>query len=359
MVPDFCTYFDIGYLPRAVALFESLQANSPGSRLFAVCMDSESYTTLVQMNLPGLIPVARAEFEDGDTELSSLAASRTVVEYYFTCTSSVVLYVLKNNPEISLLFYVDADFSFFSPIDEMLEDMGAGSVYIVEHRFPDSQKHLEMYGRFNVGILGFRNDPAAKNCLLKWRRDCIEWCFDRLEGDRFADQKYLDQWPGQCAGLTIAKHPGVNVAPWNKANYIFSMTSEGTRVNGRRLICFHFQGLRIHRFGLIEPQSIDYGSAISAECLEFVYKPYLRALNRISRTLKKKSTARRYGREPIVREIWQTRRHAPYLLQFSGCIFRLFRWRVFPGMVWLQGRRLLAGLRETIAPVIANRKNEL
>ncbi|MBC7968300.1 MAG: hypothetical protein H7Z17_20530, partial [Fuerstia sp.] len=84
MVPDFCTYFDIGYLPRAVALFESLQANSPGSRLFAVCMDSESYTTLVQMNLPGLIPVAREKFEDGDTELSSLAASRSVVEYYFT-----------------------------------------------------------------------------------------------------------------------------------------------------------------------------------------------------------------------------------------------------------------------------------
>ena len=119
MVPDFCTYFDIGYLPRAVALFESLQENSPGSRLFAVCMDSESYTTLVHLNLPGFVPVRREEFEDGDSELSSLAGSRTVVEYYFTCTSSVVLYVLRKNPEISLLFYVDADFWFFSSIDEM------------------------------------------------------------------------------------------------------------------------------------------------------------------------------------------------------------------------------------------------
>jgi hypothetical protein len=358
MTPDFCTYFDAGYLPRALALYESLQQYAPKSRLFVVCMDFESFDTVVQLDLPGLVAVSRTEFEANDAELASLAASRTVVEYYFTCTSSVILYVLNKSPEIEALFYVDADMWFFSPINELLQDMAERSVYIVEHRFPGDQKHLEVYGRFNVGILGFRNNLVAKDCLLKWRQDCIEWCFDRLEGDRFADQKYLDQWPGQCDDLRIATHQGINVAPWNKANYVFSKTSEGVLVNGCRLICFHFQGLRVYRFGLIEPQSIDYGSAIPDECLEFVYKPYLRSLTRISRTVHQKSTSRRYGREPSVYEIWQTRRQAPYLLQFSGCIFRLFRWRLIPGAFWLQTRSLLAAFYQKMAPVVARQKNE-
>lgn len=305
-------------------------------------MDDEAFSTLHRLALPGLVPISRADFERDDEALSSLARSRTVVEYYFTSTASVILYALNQNADIDRLFYVDADMRFFASPDEMLTDMGEASVYAVEHRFPPSQQNLEVYGRFNVGVLGFRNDAAARDCLLEWRRLCLEWCFDILEEKRFADQKYLDRWPTTCRNLKIAEHPGVNAAPWNKERYRFTATPNGIEVAGRTLICFHFQGLRLYRYGIVEPQVFDYGSALSAECLSLIYKPYLRELRCAQLQLGRSATSRRYGREPDARELWRTRRKAPYLLQAGNSILRLSNWIVLLAIGWLRIAQLVS-----------------
>jgi len=341
MAIDFCTYFDVGYLPRAVALFESLQQHAPGSKLFAVCMDDAAFSAVAQLGFDDFIPVSRERFEQGDDELSVLAASRTTVEYYFTCTPSIVLHILREHSKSELLFYVDADFWFFNGIGEMIEDMGNDSVYIVEHRFPEFQKDLEVYGKFNVGVLGFRRDSIALACLEKWRSDCIEWCFDRLEGDRFADQKYLDQWPDSCQNVKIARHAGVNVAPWNKGNYQLEQTSSGLKVNNSLLICFHFQGLRVHRFGLIEPQVFDYGMKLSDDFLRLVYTPYLLAISRAVRRVRKRATSRRYENEPSLREIWQYKTTNRFCIQLFQCVSSIRNWRVVPMMTFLSVARFL------------------
>jgi len=323
MVTDFCTYFDVGYLPRALALHESLRKHAPGSRLHAVCMDDESFETLTRLAVPDLLPIRRSDFEVGDTALVATQAARTVVEYYFTCTPSIVLYVLKKQPSIDVLYYVDADMFFFSSASAMFEDMGGDSVYIVEHGFPETNKSLERFGRFNVGILGFRNDAIAKKCLLKWREDCIEWCFDREEDGRFADQKYLDRWPENCERLKIARHPGVNVAPWNRENYCLSKAEGWPTVDGMPIVCFHFQGLRVYEHGVIELQAIDYGAALPLDWLNKVYAPYLSILRAAEEICCLQSRSLRIVKEPSLKILWRSRRRIAYVAQLGGGVLRL------------------------------------
>ena len=59
-------------------------------------------------------------------------------------------------------------------------------------------------------------DDVGKKCLHEWMQQCLEWCFDRYEDGKFADQKYLDSWPEKFKNhLVISKNLGVGIAPWN------------------------------------------------------------------------------------------------------------------------------------------------
>ena len=59
--------------------------------------------------------ISLEEFETGDDRLYEAKQNRSKVEYYWTCTSSLLLYVLRRRPEITLLTYLDSDLFFSQP----------------------------------------------------------------------------------------------------------------------------------------------------------------------------------------------------------------------------------------------------
>ena len=67
---------------------------------------------------------------------------------------------------------------------------------IIPHRFtrrlarPAAVRNLQC----RLGERPPRDEGIA--ALRWWRERCIEWCYDCVEGDRFADQRYLDRLPG-------------------------------------------------------------------------------------------------------------------------------------------------------------------
>jgi hypothetical protein len=123
--------------------------------------------------------------------------------------------------------------------------MGEGSVLIVEHRFPLKLQDRLQYGRFNVGYLSFRNNSEGRCCLDDWSGNCIEWCYDRVEGDKFADQKYLDTWPEKYPGLVISQNIGLNVAPWNVSQNTIRIVNDVFFIDSYPLILYHFQALKL------------------------------------------------------------------------------------------------------------------
>ena len=214
----FCTYFDRNYLAQGLALWRSLAAHDAGASLWVLALDEFTADLLRELSEPGLKIVSLAELEAGDPALVAAKAGRSPVEYYFTLSPCWPRWLLASHPEIEHLTYVDADMFFFGPPAPIFAAMDAAgaSVLVTEHRFPNWMRHTERNGRFNLGILSFRNDATGRACLDDWRERCLAWCFDRLEDGKYADQKYLDEWPGKFGpAVLVLGHAGVNLAPWN------------------------------------------------------------------------------------------------------------------------------------------------
>ncbi len=240
----FCTYFDAGYLVKGLALYRSLVRHSAPFRLWVLCFDDLTYKTLKNLKLDEVVPISLKDFEARDKELLQAKANRSRIEYYFTCTPSLPLYILKNHPKVDLITYIDADLFFFSDLSPIYEELGNNSILIIGHRFSPHNKSAEINGVYNVGFLSFRNDNVGIKCLCWWRNRCLEWCYDRIDEGRYADQKYLDDWPLRFPRVVVLKYKGAGVAPWNIENYSFHLKNEQIEVDSQSLIFFHFHKLK-------------------------------------------------------------------------------------------------------------------
>jgi hypothetical protein len=271
----FCTYFDHYYLSRGLALHHSLMQHCPSFKLWVVCMSSECYDTLINMNLPNLIPISQEQFEEGDSKLVSTKGNRSRVEYYFTCTPSLPLYVLNHFPEVDLITYLDSDLFFFSSPEPILTEMGLGSIAIIPHRFPKHLKRRERNGIYNVGWISFRRDDNGISCLQWWREKCLEWCYDKIEANRFADQKYLNYWEDLFDGVVVINNKGANLASWNISNCKLQLIDKNVLVDDDLLIFFHFNSVK-KVTSSVYTSSMKYSFAVVTPLIrESIFTPYI------------------------------------------------------------------------------------
>lgn len=282
----FCTYFDRNYLSRGMALYRSLVRTSSSFRLWILCMDRECYEWLTRFQLPHVRLISIDELEAADPDLLATKETRSRIEYYFTCSPSLPLYLLKSNAGIDVITYVDADLYFFSDAEPIFTAFTGHSIGITGHRFSTPLLHLEEYGRYNVGWLMFRNNQEGLACLEWWRQRCLEWCYDRSESGRFADQKYLDEWPDRFPGVLVLAHPGLNAAPWNLGGTVVTRNEAGIQIDGQPLVGFHFHGFKRIRRWLYDPNLSDYQVQGSMVIRRGIYAPYLRELAAIDEELK-------------------------------------------------------------------------
>ena len=59
----FCTYFDHCYLPRGLALYQSLKQHCSSFQLWVLCLNQACYDVLSQLNLPDINLIALEDFE--------------------------------------------------------------------------------------------------------------------------------------------------------------------------------------------------------------------------------------------------------------------------------------------------------
>jgi len=278
----YCTYFDKNYLVRVLALYKSLIATGDEFCLWALCFDDFSYRILSKLNLPHIRPISQPEFEKGDRQLLTVKSKRSLLDYYFTCTPSLPIFVLKQDSQIESVTYLDADLFFFSSPKPIFDELGNNSILLIEHRFSDLEKDREICGKYNVGFLTFRNNSIGHECLAWWRERCIEWCFDKIEDGKFADQKYLDVWPKKFSGVTIIQNKGANLAPWNLGNYKYSWHHNKVFVDQDELIFFHFHGFRLINRFIADPGLKLYNGTLDKIIRRYVFHPYISVLHHIA-----------------------------------------------------------------------------
>ena len=282
---DFCTYFDHRYLTRGLALWQSLRTHCPEAVLWVVCLDQLCHDALQRLSLPAINLLTLADLEKAFPELLTVKNERSAVEYFFTNTAFLPLYLLRNNPSMGRITYLDADFFFHGSPEHVLNDTSRDSIVITPHRYSESHREHEKFGLFNVGWVGFRNDERAIKCLEWWGAKCVEWCFDRVEPDRFGDQKYLDQFPRLFEGVRILEPKNVNAAIWNIGDARITSDESGVKIAGEPLVCFHFHGFKMRGAWLLQTNAGYWGVPMSQDFKRLIVGPYLATLAEQERRL--------------------------------------------------------------------------
>lgn len=274
----FCSYFDRHYLVRALALYNSLESSGADFHLFALCMDDESHRLLEDLALPRVTLLRLQELEHSNHSLLSRKTGRSKVEYYYTCGPSYILFLLQLYPQIEVINYLDADLFFFSSPKPIFDEIEGYSVGIIEHRFTKRDEKLKRFGIFNVGWMSFRRDECGLACLRWWADQCIEWCYDRLEGNKYADQKYLDEFSVRFNSVRVIQNKGANVAPWNLANYSITEREGCIFVDEQPLIFFHFHGFKVLNSWLFDSNLGGYHASPSKVVRQKIFGRYISEL---------------------------------------------------------------------------------
>ena len=162
-------------------MYESLENVCDEFELYVLAMSDKCYEILVDLNYPHIKPIRLVDFEDD--ELLKVKPTRKVGEYCWTCSSSLIRYVLTTfGPDFCT--YIDADLYFYSNPQVLLDEMiqKKASVLVVGHRFDKSEREKREWkvGKYCVEFNAFRNDAKGLGLLDTWRKQCLEHCSNKI-----------------------------------------------------------------------------------------------------------------------------------------------------------------------------------
>ena len=274
---QFCTLFNENYLANGIALYNSLLKHSKNDfHLYVLAMDDITYEILSNQKNSKMTCISLSQFED--TELLSIKTNRTFGEYCWTCTPSLIRYCLDEF-KLASCIYLDADLYFFDdPAIGWNEIPDKCSVLITEHNYHPKHDNRFMNGFYCVQYVGFKNNEDGNIVLNWWRESCLNWCFARIEDNKFGDQKYLDDWLVKFKGVWVVKNKGVGVAPWNIELYEVKKEDEGLHVIDKvtkekyPIIFYHFHGFKVFKKKI---RLTEHVYIIDDSDLKYIYQPYI------------------------------------------------------------------------------------
>jgi len=276
---NFCTLFNVNYLAKGLALYESLVKTSPQFHLYIFAFDDLSQQILTEKKLAKATIIPLGEFEN--EQLLAVKADRTKGEFCFTCTPFTVKYCIETFG-LDHCTYVDADLYFYNDPTELIVSMGDNSVLITPHNYHYLYDQSAVAGIYCVQFLCFKNTAEGMKVLNWWAAACIKWCYYRFEDGKMGDQKYLDSWPYMFDGVQICRSPGAGMAPWNALS--FDLKIEGNRmcIGDGILYFYHFHGLNY----LSNQTWYIGGYQIPQITMEKIYKPYIKRLVEIDKEVR-------------------------------------------------------------------------
>jgi hypothetical protein len=276
----FCTLFNTTYLSRGLAMYDSLEQYCEDFHLYIFAFDQHCFEILSKMELQYASVINLKAFENEN--LLAIKSGRTAQEYCWTCASSTIKYCIETF-KLDHCTYLDADLLFFSNPQVLIDEMGEKSVSIIPHRYTPCYDQSDTSGIYCVQFMTFRNTIEGMEVLNWWVSACLDWCFSRVEDNKFGDQKYLDDWTERFPCVHVIQHLGAGVAPWNVQQYAFQCKSDkrvGLELSQNQkfdLVFYHY-----HAFSF----SMKNSYMLTNKCyqlnrnqIKHIYKPYVQALS--------------------------------------------------------------------------------
>ena len=213
---------------------DSLFEHDSDSSVFVLCLDSKTKKYLQKHKYSKVNIIDLECLEEVIPNLLHAKGNRSKTEYFWTLTPCILFYLLFIKKNCTCLTYLDADQIFYSSPAPIFNERNEADITIMPHRFPSEIKYLENHGKFNVSWLTFNNSENSMNCLEWWMNSCINWCYSKVEGEKYGDQKYLNQFKEKFKKVHVIENKSCGVAPWNFSEFDYS----------KKIILLHYQSLR-------------------------------------------------------------------------------------------------------------------
>lgn len=269
-----CTVITKNDLVQGLALYNSLSSHSDRFHLWICCVDAMSYEILSKMNLKNATLITLKNMWSG--KLAPIRKRRRLLEFCRTIKPVFINYLIANNIALSAIMYIDADLFFFEDIKTVFEEWKAKSIYLTKSWL--GPKQTEKKGLYSGGLIGFKRDHDGVNCLKWWKSKCIKWFYDEYKEDRWADQKYLEDFPTLCPNSKISENRGMNAGPGSIRKRSKVYTADGSIFfEGYQLICYHFSGFRV-----FNDQELElYNRKRLPENMQMIYAKYIEEIARV------------------------------------------------------------------------------
>jgi len=256
-------------------MYKSLTKVTKDFTLYVMAFDKDCYNKLISLALPNMVVELIDDFET--PELLAVKPSRSRGEYCWTAGPSVIYHFLThyNLPDIT---YLDSDLFFLGNPKQVFDEIGSNSIAITEQGL--GKKQANIYGKYCVQYMFFRNDEDGLGALTWWRDACIDWCYQKLEVSRYADQKYLDEFPLRWKNVCIIQNLGVGIAPWNMHRYSYKDNCFSYQEHTYPYIFFHMHGLKIDvNKGSLTIKSLH--AALNDDLINIFFKPYAELIQEV------------------------------------------------------------------------------
>ncbi len=297
----FCTLFDSNYLDKGLVLYGSLKENVTDFKLYILAMDDRCCEILNTMNLENVVVISLKEFED--EQLLEIKKQRSRAEYCWTCTASLIEYVLKSYGE-EFCTYIDSDLYFYKNPKALIEEMlnAECSVQIVEHGFGKgmiAEQKVKGAGRYCVQFNTFKNDEFGRKILNTWNQQCRSHC--SMEPGEMGDQKYLSDWAEKYDKVHVLRHQGGGIAPWNIFRFK-AANEKGWLIDKKtkekfELIFYHFHHLEYLEDTLVNINVFKKELGSEKTLVYELYQEYLQKMEEVKRML-----AKEYGIAPLIKK---------------------------------------------------------
>ena len=278
----YINYFDQRYLARSLVMLRSLRRHDPQATIRPLCLDPLTYDVVAGLRDPKIIPIRHEDVLAFEPRLNA-CAGRPRGAFYATHKPVLPRYVMARWPETTRVTHVDADTHFRGSPAPIFAEAPEASILLSPHRYPTDRDWSAYYGRFNAGLISWRNDDTSKACLADYLEQCLARVEPNEQDGAFMNQGYLTAWPQRYRDVHVLTHPGANLAPWNvRCHALRNRRLDGmdvVTVDEASLIFFHFSRVFRDPDGCWRTDFLEFGEANLAVALLKIYQPYFREVD--------------------------------------------------------------------------------
>ena len=239
----FFTSICSNYLPKAMALAESVKRHCPRSH-FVLCL-VEREVPDVAASYPHFDEVILAK-DAGWESFDSFMFRHSIVEASTAVKPRFMQHLIERYSEEVKFVYLDPDVLVYSDLSELEALLDVESIVVCPHLLRPGNIDMEIsslaHGSYNLGFLAVSRSKNAQDFLGWWAERLFLFCYDDKSRGIFTDQKWIDLAP--CFfDVRILKHHGYDFATWSLLNSDLREVDGQYMINGDPLRFIHFSGL--------------------------------------------------------------------------------------------------------------------